>query len=327
MVSLNMSRRITKFLGTCTYRRFIVIKNHVNVVPEIKTSIQTRRQLATGNVDPGFFAKMQQARTKLADADKQSAIVSHKEKVNGMDIHFETTGDGQEILLLLPGALGSTRTDFEKQLTGFNKSDYTLVAMDPQGYGRSIPPERTWPLEYLQRDADDALQLCKTLGLRKISVLGWSDGGNTGMILAAKEPALVSKLVVWGANAYFTEQDINAFEKIRDISSWSDRMREPFVKVYGEEYFQKHWSKWVDACQAYYNDREGNIFMDDLKNITAKTLIIHGVKDALVEQEHPDYLHANIKCSELFLMPEGKHNLHIRYSKEFNSLVEEFLKK
>ncbi|XP_033755815.1 valacyclovir hydrolase-like [Pecten maximus] len=165
------------------------------------------------------------------------------------------------------------------------------------------------------------------LGLRKISLLGWSDGGNTAMILAGKEPSLVSKMVVWGGNSYVTKQDIDAFENIRDISSWSDRMREPFEKIYGEEYFRKHWSLWVDACKAYFTDREANICMDDLKNITAKTLIVHGMKDPLVKIEHPDYIHANIKGSELFLMPEGKHNLHIRYWKEFNTLVEDFLKK
>ncbi|XP_060073812.1 valacyclovir hydrolase-like [Ylistrum balloti] len=319
-----MSVRLTQFFGTYAFRRFVTIKGHIN---GMQTSFQTRRQLATGNADPGFFALMQHARAKLPENEKQCAIVSHKENVNGVTFHFETTGDGQEIVLLLPGALGSTRTDFEKQLTDFNKSEYTLVAMDPRGYGRSIPPERDWPLEFLQRDADDALQLCKTLGFRKISVLGWSDGGNTGMILAGKEPSLVSKLVVWGANAFVSEKDIDAFEKIRDISSWSDRMREPFVKLYGLEYFQKHWSLWVDGYKAYYTDRKADICMGDLKNITAETLIIHGVKDALVEQEHPDYLHANIKGSKLHLMPEGKHNLHIRYSEEFNTLVENFLKK
>ncbi|XP_069114572.1 valacyclovir hydrolase-like [Argopecten irradians] len=289
-----MSVKFTRHIGTCAYRRLIALKCHIKRPSAIKCNpiSMSTRQLATENADSGFFAMMQNARANLPDSEKQSAILSHKEKVNGVDLHFETTGVGEEIILLLPGALGSTRTDFEKQLTEFNKSDYTLVAMDPRGYGRSIPPERTWPLEFLQRDADDAIQLCKTLGLRRISLLGWSDGGNTGMILAGKEPSLVSKLVVWGANAYVTQQDVDAFQKIRDISSWSDRMREPFMKLYGKDYFQKHWSLWVDAYIAYFTDRR-DLFL----------------------------------FSRLLVMPEGKHNLHIRYSKEFNTIVEGFLKK
>lgn len=46
-------------------------------------------------------------------------------------------------------------------MTDFNKSDYTLIAFDPRGYGKSIPPNRTWPLEFLQRDADDAFELIR----------------------------------------------------------------------------------------------------------------------------------------------------------------------
>ena len=58
---------------------------------------------------------------------------------------------------------GSSRTDFEKQLSEFNKSEYTLIAFDPRGYGKSIPPNRTWPLEFLQRDADDAYELIRVM--------------------------------------------------------------------------------------------------------------------------------------------------------------------
>lgn len=35
-----------------------------------------------------------------------SGILSHKITVNGIRLHFETTGDGHHTVLLLPGALG-----------------------------------------------------------------------------------------------------------------------------------------------------------------------------------------------------------------------------
>ncbi len=43
-------------------------------------------------------------------------------------------------------------------------------------------------------------------------MLGWSDGGITGLILAAKHPHVVDKLVVWGANAFVLEEDIKAYK-------------------------------------------------------------------------------------------------------------------
>ena len=56
---------------------------------------------------------------------------------------------------------GSSQTDFAPQLEKLNKEKYTVYAFDPRGYGRSIPPERDWPLLFLQRDAEDAVTLMK----------------------------------------------------------------------------------------------------------------------------------------------------------------------
>ena len=57
--------------------------------------------------------------------------------------------------------IGCSRLDFSAQLNNFNKQEFTLVAIDPRGYGQSIPPMRDWPLEFIQRDAEDAIELLK----------------------------------------------------------------------------------------------------------------------------------------------------------------------
>lgn len=64
-------------------------------------------------------------------------------------------------------------------------------------------------------------------GHTKYSLLGWSDGGITAIVLAAKYSDCIDRLVVWGANATVTAQDIELYEKIRDTSKWSQKMREP----------------------------------------------------------------------------------------------------
>lgn len=69
--------------------------------------------------------------------------------------------------------------------------------------------------------------LALSLGHTKYSLLGWSDGGITAMILAAKHPECIDRMVVWGANATVTAEDIELYEKIRDTSKWSLKMREP----------------------------------------------------------------------------------------------------
>ena len=43
-----------------------------------------------------------------------------------------------------------------------------MVAFDPRGYGKSIPPRRDFPADFFVRDANDAAALMKTLGKGKM---------------------------------------------------------------------------------------------------------------------------------------------------------------
>ena len=62
---------------------------------------------------------------------------------------------------MIPGALGSIRTHFQYQINGFNKEKFTLVIFDPQGYGKSVPPERILTKDIYQMDGDTAYELMK----------------------------------------------------------------------------------------------------------------------------------------------------------------------
>nr|XP_055041734.1 valacyclovir hydrolase [Misgurnus anguillicaudatus] len=251
--------------------------------------------------------------------------ISGKKSINGVNLFYQYTGQGSHALLLMPGALGSGLTDFGPQLEKLNKSRFTVVAWDPRGYGRSRPPDRDFPADFFQRDAKDAVDLMQALGFTRFSLLGWSDGGITALIMAALNPDLINKLVVWGSNAYVSEEDIQIYQSIRDVSLWSERMRRPMEEMYGAQYFRETWEKWVDAMRQFAHNPQGNICTELLHLIYCPTLIVHGAKDPVVPYFHPQYLLKNIKDSKLHVIPDGKHNLHLRYTSEFNTLVEEFL--
>ncbi|XP_034439122.1 valacyclovir hydrolase [Hippoglossus hippoglossus] len=254
-----------------------------------------------------------------------SAGASARQRVNGVDLFYEQTGRGEHAVLLLPGALGSTRTDFGPQLKSLNKERFTVIGWDPRGYGRSRPPDRDFPADFYERDAADGVELMKSLGFCKFSLLGWSDGGISALIAAAGSRDLVHKLVVWGSNAFITQHDMDLYNAVRDVSKWSARMRQPLEDVYGAELFARTWAAWVDGVSQFIKRPEGSICMECLPLITCPTLVVHGEKDPMVPISHAQYLHKHVKGSRLHLMPEGKHNLHLRFPEEFNTLVEDFL--
>lgn len=51
----------------------------------------------------------------------------------------------------------------------------------------------------------------QALGFQKFSLLGWSDGGITALIAAATYPHLITKMIVWGTNAFVSEEDLRLY--------------------------------------------------------------------------------------------------------------------
>ena len=47
------------------------------------------------------------------------------------------------------------------------------------------------------------------------------------MILAALAPEAVQNLVVWGSNSFVAKEDKEAAERVKDLNSWSDKMKAP----------------------------------------------------------------------------------------------------
>ncbi|XP_011689941.1 PREDICTED: valacyclovir hydrolase isoform X1 [Wasmannia auropunctata] len=248
-----------------------------------------------------------------------------KIKVDDTEINYARVGTGDHPVLLLPGALGTIWTDFRPQMENLNADKLTIVAWDPPGYGKSRPPDRTFPDDFFQRDAAYARNLMRTLGYSKFSLIGWSDGGITSLLLASAYPDDVHKMVVFGANAYIHPDEAKIYESVRDINKWSEKMRTPMIQVYGEDYFRKTWSNWIDAVLRLYEKQNGDLCKQVLSKIKCPTLIIHGARDAMVLPEHPTYLKQNIADSRVHIFEKGAHNLHLRYSEEFNKLVTDFL--
>uniref|UniRef100_F7H0X0 Biphenyl hydrolase like n=1 Tax=Macaca mulatta TaxID=9544 RepID=F7H0X0_MACMU len=241
------------------------------------------------------------------------------------NLYLPGSSDSSASASRVAGSTGSGETDFGPQLKNLNKKLFTVVAWDPRGYGHSRPPDRDFPADFFERDAKDAVDLMKALKFKKVSLLGWSDGGITALIAAAKYPSYIHKMVIWGANAYVTDEDSMIYEGIRDVSKWSERTRKPLEALYGYDYFARTCEKWVDGIRQFKHLPDGNICRHLLPQVQCPTLIVHGEKDPLVPRFHANFIHEHVKGSRLHLMPEGKHNLHLRFANEFNRLAEGFL--
>lgn len=242
--------------------------------------------------------------------------------IRGARLHYEDLGDGPPVLLL-PGALGTGRSDFAPQLEGLPRRGLRVIVPDPRGYGRSRPPERRFPPDFYQQDALDAAALMEALGCAAYAVGGWSDGAIGGLLLALACPRRVTRLAVWGGNAYVTPADIDLYETTRSVSDWSPRLAAPMLAMYGDG-FQALWTRWCDA-QRRLLEAGGDLCRERLGDIACPTFVLHGGKDPLVPLSHAEFLHQGISGARLHVFPEGRHDIHVFHAEAFNDLLAAFL--
>ncbi|RLU24487.1 hypothetical protein DMN91_002576 [Ooceraea biroi] len=248
-----------------------------------------------------------------------------KVHVGDVDINFLRVGTGDHPVLLMAGVLGTTRISFRLQIEKLNREKLTIVVWDPPGYGQSRPPDRTFPDNFHQRDAAWAHSLMKSLGYSKFSLLGWCDGGTVALLLAATYPDSIRKMIVLGARSYVRSKEIQVFESLRDINTWSERLITDLLQVYNMDYIQKIVSEWIEYMLRVYIKQDGDLCKQTLPKIKCQTFIIHGEKDALAVLEQSKYLKQNIVDSKLYIFENGKHNPNQKYPEKFNKLITDFL--
>ena len=130
-------------------------------------------------------------------------------RVDGRRVHLQRAGQGPA-LLLLHGLVGSARN--WRQNIDFLARHATVYAVDLLNMGES---ERVSGLDAgLEATADSLAALLAALGLAEADVAGHSHGGAVAMMLAARHPERVRKLVLFApANPFcnFGEQLIRFY--------------------------------------------------------------------------------------------------------------------
>ncbi len=198
------------------------------------------------------------AQTKKIDYGNNPKA-GHYAMVNGIKLYYETYGSG-EPLIMLHGNGGSIEA-FSNQIPFFEKY-YHVIAIDSRLQGKSGGSPDTISYSLM---ASDFNALLNQLHIDSAYVLGWSDGGINGLLMALKYPDKVKKLAISGAN---TTPDSTAF-KYSDILSMRNFVEHDTTA-----------SKTEIALNKMMLD-EPNISYDSLKQIHCPVLVMAGDHDII----------------------------------------------
>ncbi|CAG2169073.1 unnamed protein product [Oppiella nova] len=251
--------------------------------------------------------------------------------INGYPIWYEKFGTGSDVVLLIPGALGTGRSDFKEQLEGphaFDLKRYTFVAVELPGWGRSRPPIRAYDLDVYHRDADCCFKLMENLGHQTYSIIGWSDGAKVALLMPYLNPNRITCSVAIGIFVRATKQTIAPLMLTRDTKRWPKEQYDTYLEIYGDEdTFQLVWDQHINFCRVAMKVCGDGLHLvppETLRQIRCPVLLVHGDKDPLIALEHPLYCKENIPDSVLHRFPGGSHNCHQVFAAEFKKVVQNF---
>jgi proline iminopeptidase len=127
------------------------------------------------------------------DKTEERLMEDHTVRLNGVDIHCRTIGDGPVIFLVSPG-WGVASGYLQRAFSSLAKQ-LRLVFIDTRGSGLSGRPADPMRMGSVDM-ANDLESLRVHLGLSEISILGHSNSGAIALAYAARYPDRVSKLVL-----------------------------------------------------------------------------------------------------------------------------------
>lgn len=226
--------------------------------------------------------------------------------VNKVKLYYETYGEGEPLLMIHGN--GQSISAFMNQIDEFSKF-YKVILVDCRGRGNSTFDYKT-KLTY-SLEANDIKLFLDKIGVEKAHVLGWSDGGIIGLIMAINYPEKVNKLIAIGAN--INPQGLKGLEgMINTIDELEKNNKEN----------KNDLSLSLYKLMAYYPKLE----YSDLNKIESETLIMAGDHDE-IKNIHTIKMYEAIKKSQLAILPNETHYFPEENPTFFNELVLGFLKK
>lgn len=227
----------------------------------------------------------------------------------GFKLYYETYGHGDPLLIIHGN--GGSINNFLYQIPYFAKN-YKVILADSRAQGKSTDTQDSLSYEMI---TDDLNALLDSLHLKQCYIIGWSDGGIEGLMMAIRHPDKVKKLAVTGANL------------------WPDTTAvDPFIYNYAMEANNKLKAAPVTPKTKaqlklmHLLSYEPHITTAQLGTITCPTLVMGGDHD-VIRVQHTVLIAQSIPSSYLWILPNSGHSTPIFYKDDFNRVIDDFFKK
>lgn len=215
----------------------------------------------------------------------------HYGNVNGIKMYYEIYGKGQP-LLLIHGNGGSIQSS-SSQIPFFSKQ-YSVIVVDSRGQGKTDDNSDSLTYSLMTEDFNALLNYLK---LDSVLVFGQSDGAIIGLLLAARHPEKVKRLVAMSPNIR-PDDSVFYAEAAALNHKFFDNLQKKSIA--GEPGAEREFK--LQRLMAYHP----HISASELENIKSPVLVMTGDRD-LIRLSHIIEIFGAIPRSNLCVLPGSTH--------------------
>jgi pimeloyl-ACP methyl ester carboxylesterase len=226
-------------------------------------------------------------------------------------IHYEESGAGEPVLLL-PG--WSQSVEQLATLRDALATSYRVIAADLPGSGRSLPQPRQYTASYFHDDAGAFADLLRHLGVGPTRLVGFSDGGEVALLMAATAAEVVRAVAAWGTAGTLRDPDGKLRAVMYNIVDHPippmQEFRDSLVATYGEANARAMTQSEVTALGAIIDGpTKGDLALAKAESITCPVLLITGEQDFFVPPALLPQSAARIRGAETVVAEGAGHDI------------------
>ena len=248
---------------------------------------------------------------------------------------FVSTGgidfDKEKPSILLMHGSGLTHIVWSLHEQFYASQGFNVLSVDLPGHGNSEGPS----LESIEKISNWVKSLMNVLGIKRIIIIGHSQGSLIGIDFASRYPDLISSLVlVAGTYKMPVNQDLIDYAEAGDekavllMMKWGYEGSKAFIGgnpvkkiINSSRDIREILAVDLNACNNYKDGKES------LKKINCPTLCIFGDLDKMVPLEVGNKMASMIKNSEKKIINNCGHMIIFEKALEMRKTVKEFLTK
>ena len=246
---------------------------------------------------------------------------------------FVSTGgidfDKEKPSILLMHGSGLTHIVWSLHEQFYASQGFNVLSVDLPGHGNSEGPS----LESIEKISNWVKSLINVLGIKKIIIIGHSQGSLIGIDFASRYPDLISSLVlVAGTYKMPVNQDLIDYAEAGDekavllMMKWGYEGSKAFIGgnpvkkiINSSRDIREILAVDLNACNNYKDGKES------LGKINCPTLCIFGDLDKMVPLEVGNKMASMIKNSQKKIITDCGHMIIFEKAFEMRIIVKEFL--